>query len=263
MLFYSFELHNRSVKMHAILIIDASGSMISDRNGTLDACATFIRDQQKASGTDMVFTLATFNEELRYIYEKKPIAEVKIEALRYTPDGGTALYDAIGHIITKFRDDEQVVFCLITDGQEEDSKDYTEKQVIELVKSVGDRWQMVYMASDINSVHHAEKLGFKTTIQYAGKASQSVSIMSRHISYARSSSGMVDVQALSREASCTMDVEDNTPLLQTPQAMSVAPSVPRAPRLSRAPSTSTSLSSSGRRARRILFDQVESKEWTD
>ncbi len=91
----------------------------------------------------------------------------------YTPDGLTALYDAIGYTITKRRDDLEkddrfVVCTILTDGQENSSNKFNQRDVFNLIeemKATG-KWTFRFLATDQDAFESGSKLGIKNCVNF-------------------------------------------------------------------------------------------------
>lgn len=90
----------------------------------------------------MTFTL--FNSEYSIVYEGKNLKEVKpLDEETYSPGGFTALLDAIGATLSKAknridqlpvnRKPESVIVAILTDGQENYSREYKKEQINKLI----------------------------------------------------------------------------------------------------------------------------------
>jgi hypothetical protein len=79
------------------VLLDRSGSMETVKSDTEGGSNAFI-DTQRAEPGDARVTLAQFDTEYQVVYANRPIGEVPRLALQ--PRGATALYDALGRLIT-------------------------------------------------------------------------------------------------------------------------------------------------------------------
>lgn len=88
----------------------------------------------------------------------------------YMPGGMTALLDAVGRTIHKMdmvagihRKDKgnKVLFVIITDGEENDSKEYTYADVKKLIKDRQENagWEFIFLGANIDAAAEAENLG--------------------------------------------------------------------------------------------------------
>lgn len=130
------------------LLVDSSGSMATIKAVTEETVNGFIAEQARAEGLRTV-RLATFNAGwsatdgwLTDSGSSVPAGEGGPFVL--SPEGATALLDAIGVMVTRFgselaaldEDDrpEHVVFAIMTDGQENSSRTYTWAQVSQMLE---------------------------------------------------------------------------------------------------------------------------------
>jgi Mg-chelatase subunit ChlD len=151
-------------KTEIIVIADESGSMFALRNDADGGFASFIKEQAEIPGECKV-TLTKFNSQARVIYQGCDVKHVK--ALELRPSGNTALYDAIGNTlisqgkrIEEEKWAELVVLVIITDGQENASREYnldTIKLMIAGVEAQG--WQVIYLASNQDAFAASQAIG--------------------------------------------------------------------------------------------------------
>ena len=152
-----------------VIIIDRSGSMSGLERDVVGGFNSLIEEQKKEGQTFV--TTIFFNSESSLIHDNVDINEIKpLENCNYQPSGCTALLDAIGNAIAlvkarhaKLKEDElpgNTIFSIMTDGEENDSKEYSYKQIkdmIELQKKCG--WSFIFQAANIDTLHEAQKLG--------------------------------------------------------------------------------------------------------
>lgn len=150
--------------VHIACVIDKSGSMYSLANDSIGGFNAFLEGQQLISG-DAKFTLALFNDDYDLIHENKALSEVpKLTEKTYRPSGSTALYDAIGNIIVKIdkhkADEDKVIFVILTDGEENSSKEFDEKAIAEMI-SQHDDWEFVFLAANQDAFATGQQLNIK------------------------------------------------------------------------------------------------------
>lgn len=161
-------------------VLDRSGSMSYLRSATEEGFDAFIAEQRTQPG-DCVVTLAQFDTEYEVVYKDKPITDVP--ALSLVPRGGTALWDAIGKTIVtvgealaKLPEDERpasVIFCILTDGQENASSEFTDLGVIkEMITEQTEKysWLFKFFGADVSAIPTAVSMGIDPNhaIQYSG-----------------------------------------------------------------------------------------------
>lgn len=147
-----------------VFLLDRSGSMAACRDDTIAGYNTFVDAQKEQGGT---MTLILFDHEIEVVYEKVPIADVKpLDEQTFVPRGGTALLDAIGHVLKMDLPDETIVIVL-TDGEENSSNDYTAahiKDLIQVREKTG--WSFVYLGANQDTITAATNLGIRTSVGF-------------------------------------------------------------------------------------------------
>lgn len=147
-----------------IMIIDESGSMSSMGNEPLEAVNSFIEEQKKNMVGHPTFTLWKFNNKVVNIIREMPLQNVT-KFSNYSPKDMTALADAIGHAIdTKLKSDNKknVVCVIVTDGQENCSREYTMKKVKEMTTTCEKNydWRFIYLGANQDAFSEGSKAGF-------------------------------------------------------------------------------------------------------
>lgn len=156
------------LKTHITLVVDSSGSMSSIQEESQNAVNALI-EEQKTIDSPCSFIMYEFEGDVRKLYEG-PI----VNAPEYTlkPGGMTALVDAIGTAInrtgeklrnmTQSKRPEKVMFMVMTDGHENVSREFSMKQIAEMIKHQETKyqWEFIYMASGLNPEIQATMLGF-------------------------------------------------------------------------------------------------------
>lgn len=153
-----------------ICIIDRSGSMDAIREASIVGINTFIDGQRELSDAADV-TMVFFNNRTMTLYMSKPINSVpQITKQMYEPDGNTALLDAIGEVVgaaeirQKALGDQvrigKTIVCILTDGLENASTDYTLKDIQRLIsRKREDGWEFVYLGADHDVYEEGAKMG--------------------------------------------------------------------------------------------------------
>jgi hypothetical protein len=133
-------------RTHILFVLDESGSMDTGKDITIKGYNEQV-DIVRASGDDggeTSISLLKFNYELRWQYQKKSVSGLApLTEQSYVPNGGTALYDAIGSAIaaaSEFpgaEDDETAVLVAIfTDGMENSSRTWVGPRLEQLRRDV-------------------------------------------------------------------------------------------------------------------------------
>ena len=167
---------------HISVILDRSGSMNSIKTEVIGGFNSFLEIQQKDE-EQATLTLVQFDSANPYevIHSFKPLKEIpKLTANTFVPRGLTPLLDAIGRgildvnsfikTLDKKERPEKVVFVIITDGQENNSREFTKARVTDLIKKKTEKknWQFVFLSADLNAIEDAKGYGIsaKATASY-------------------------------------------------------------------------------------------------
>lgn len=154
------------------LVVDRSGSMAFCRSDADGGINQFIREQKEGPG-EAVLTLVQFDNTYEPVYTARPIREVQSYSLR--PGGSTALLDAVGRAINdtgrrlKEMPEESrpglVIIAIVTDGQENASKEYTKGQIREMVQHQQNKydWKFVFLSANLESFDEAMAWGIRAS----------------------------------------------------------------------------------------------------
>ena len=120
-------------------------------------------------------TLVQFDSEdsLEVLTDAIPIAEVvALDHHAFQPRGGTPLLDSTGRLIGKAAGRaatlasagdpaEQVLFVTITDGEENQSHEFSRQQIVDLVSAKEEAgWTFVFLGAGLDAYHEAGSLGY-------------------------------------------------------------------------------------------------------
>jgi uncharacterized protein YegL len=146
-----------------LCIIDRSGSMAYEKEEAIEGFNKFLKDQI-AVGEDASMSIVLFDDEYILLYDNKPITEIPyMDNTTFVPRGATALYDAIGKAVVSVgeRGNDKCIVCVITDGMENQSKEYTKDMIDDLMKEYEDKgWQFIFLSSDLTAVEMAASMSF-------------------------------------------------------------------------------------------------------
>jgi uncharacterized protein with von Willebrand factor type A (vWA) domain len=149
----------KSDVLDLVFLLDKSGSMYGAVSDTIGGFNTFIQ-RERAKNLDTRVTLVLFDHHYKILYTRKPIDEVEmLTSDVYYADGCTALLDAIGTTINRLDKEisNKVVFVITTDGLENSSKEYTKRDIRNLISS--HNWEFLFIGADIDSYHEAASIG--------------------------------------------------------------------------------------------------------
>jgi hypothetical protein len=145
-----------------ILLVDCSGSMSCAQQQTIDNLNKFISKQQEDSELkDTYVYYYAFNTEV--IREKSaPLKDfTKFNLIDYKCDGGTALYDAIGKTMLKHSGEQDNVFVILTDGEENSSRIYSLTAIKHLLSNAQEvlKWKVLYLSENLDTKAQGKDLG--------------------------------------------------------------------------------------------------------
>lgn len=151
-----------------VLVVDRSGSMNAIRGDAEGGVNHLIEEQKKLDG-DAVLTLVQFDSEYEFVHVRKDIN--KVGKYELVPRNMTALLDAVGRTIntvgeklSKLPEEERpglVLFAIVTDGKENDSKEFTREQVKSMIDHQKNEynWQFTFLAQGDENFVEARELG--------------------------------------------------------------------------------------------------------
>ena len=162
-------------QVYNVIILDKSGSMESIRQAAISGFNETLNGIKKAQEKfidtqEHYVSLAAFCScETKQIFDKVAVADARHLTMEdYQPCCCTPLYDAMGFTLTTMRkhvksiEDAVVVVTIITDGMENDSKEYTGAAVKQLVEQLkGEGWTFTYMGANQDSVEVAFNLSIR------------------------------------------------------------------------------------------------------
>lgn len=157
------------------VIADRSGSMESIRDDAIGGFNSFLEEQQKLDGKANL-TLVLFDDKYEVPVKSVDIQKVKpLTRETFVPRGMTAMNDAIGKAIVELSEiaPDKAVVCIITDGAENSSKEFSNQQVKDKIKEVEAKgWQVVFLAANIDAFSAGGSLGINsaTTFGFAANA---------------------------------------------------------------------------------------------
>lgn len=179
-----------------VVILDQSGSMSTIREAAVSGLNETIAGIRKAQETyadtqDHYFTLVAFcGCEKRKIYDKVPALEIgPLSTKDYRPCCTTPLYDAMGFTLNDIRhhveqlDNAMVVVTIITDGQENSSREYSGQAVKKLVEDLRKQgWTFTYMGANQDAVEVAFTLSIRNARNFDYDADGTMACMAKDTS---------------------------------------------------------------------------------
>jgi uncharacterized protein YegL len=157
-----------------IFVIDESGSMQGTESDVIGGFNNFIEQQRSQHQGKITVSLYKFNSKWSRVLNDLPIEEIRpLIKEDYTPGGLTALYDTIGNAITDIDNQNtytknefkasMVIMVIITDGQENSSKEYDSRKVKQMIQELeqSENWQFIYLGADQENFADADTLGLR------------------------------------------------------------------------------------------------------
>ena len=147
------------------LILDESGSMEGCKTATISGFNEYISELKRRRGT-IRMTLTKFDSSrIETVYADTAITDVvPLNTDTYTPGAATPLYDAIAQTIRDIPEDRENVLCIImTDGNENASREHTKETVQKMIQEKEDKgWTFVYLGANQDSWSNAQSIGMSS-----------------------------------------------------------------------------------------------------
>jgi|SRR5689334_3173416 len=143
------------LRNHIAIVIDSSSSMRGfshDVPRIIGEQVAEIKKNAAKMGQDTSLAIYTFDDNVRKVISVDDVFNFKT-FVGYSPNGNTALFDAVGMAITDFQNlsdansqDTSFLIITITDGQENRSRRWDSRTLANLMRTVEgtDRWTFVF-----------------------------------------------------------------------------------------------------------------------
>jgi hypothetical protein len=150
-----------------LLVIDRSGSMSSIRDDMIGGMQALLADQAAQPGM-LTVDVVTFDDVVEWQHS---FADPQDVVLELVPRGMTALYDALGGAIGQFGHNLAelpeharpgvVTVVVVTDGEENASREWTAEAVRDAVKLQQDtyNWDFVFLGANQDAALSASRIG--------------------------------------------------------------------------------------------------------
>jgi Mg-chelatase subunit ChlD len=167
--------NSKKHQVHNLVILDESGSMTSIKRaiikGLNEVVQTIKGIEQQYPEQEHFISFVSFNglgQKLLHFID--PVSKLEqINDKSYKPDASTPLFDAMGFGINKLkqvlqeRTDYNVLVTILTDGEENASKEYSGNDVKKLVEELKlNRWTFTY----IGTGHDVEEIASSLSIEH-------------------------------------------------------------------------------------------------
>jgi uncharacterized protein YegL len=160
-------------QVHNLIILDESGSMESIKSSIITGFNELVQTiqgiERQFPEQEHFISFISFNglgQKLLHFID--PVSKLKqIDDKTYQPDATTPLFDAMGFSINKLKrslqgqTDYNVLVTILTDGEENASKEYSGNNIKILVEELKqNRWTFTYIGTD----HDVEKIANSLSI---------------------------------------------------------------------------------------------------
>lgn len=149
-------------KAFIAFVIDESGSMQTGKDETIRGINEQIQaiKNQFADSKEIepIVSLVKFNERVSSVFINKTLSELKeFTDNEYSPNGMTAMYDGVGHMLNILeqtseidKEDSTVLIVVVSDGEENASKEHTSATIAERIKKFNEtkRWTFTYLGAN-------------------------------------------------------------------------------------------------------------------
>lgn len=187
---------------HITIVADRSGSMrriAADANGGI---RQLLADQARLPGACEV-SITVFDTEVEHPFTNVRPDDIKVDVIH--PRGRTALNDAVGMSIVQLgdelaaRDEDdrpgKVIFIIVTDGEENSSREYGHDQIKAMVTEQTTQWgwEFLFLGANIDAFAVGARYGFgrAQTINFEASDQGTESVLRAASAYAtRSRSGL-------------------------------------------------------------------------
>ena len=195
--------------VNVVFVIDESGSMTGTESDVIGGFKKVIDEQKENDKGSCTVSYYKFSSTVTEVFKGVDVNEVEYLDGKYSPNGLTALYDGVGTAIDKIgkwldsmkEEDkpEKTMVVIMTDGGENNSKDYSASKVKEMIEHQESKynWTFVYMGSDLTNANDANSIGISTRC-YSSKSDYlaNYSIVSTSLSAYRNTCGDYNEKSL-------------------------------------------------------------------
>ena len=162
-----------------VFIVDRSGSMSSIASDMEGAMKEIVENQKKnRKDKDIYVTYVRFDNKYEKVFSDVPIEDA--EDMLIEPRSTTALLDAMGKTINSversWSEDlekdraDKVLFIIITDGLENDSREFSKDQVFEIIEKVkrDHGWAFTFIGANQDAIAEGGAYGVdaRSSINY-------------------------------------------------------------------------------------------------
>ena len=147
-------------------VLDKSGSMDTLKESVVIGINEFLVSQkadEAQDGIQRLFSLFVFNDMLSSIYSNLPLSEIPLMTVEdYMPKDTTAMYDAIGNVISIILSETDMlpeadrpgkhIMVIMTDGLENASKRYVQRDIFDKITALrANGWEFIFKGANIDA----------------------------------------------------------------------------------------------------------------
>jgi len=181
-------------KVYNLIILDESGSMASMQQPTMSTFNELIQsiagETTKIDSQEQWINFFSFNglgiKEQLTLQKVSSLLLLKEE--NYRPDSMTPLFDAIGHAANKLilalakEKDYVVLVTILTDGEENDSNEYSGAQISTMINSLKKKnWVFTYIGTNQDVAKEAAKINITNHLYFAAPEMASKAVLSKEL----------------------------------------------------------------------------------
>ena len=150
---------------HMTIGIDVSSSMSQFSQYNIINSINNLIDDQMLNSNVLVknsMTVIKFGTDVTVVYNRVNLNEIpRLQYSDIEPNGSTSLYDAIGLGLNTFRDDEENMFMIMTDGHENTSKKETKSSIqTKIGEAITKKCLVKYLGGGYDAIRIGVDMGF-------------------------------------------------------------------------------------------------------
>jgi uncharacterized protein YegL len=162
------------------ILLDKTGSMTGTEVETISG-VNYLLQEQKDYGGEAKIKIVQFDTSYSTLIHLSDIYQIQpLDVHKYRPNGFTAYYDAIGANIVElgqyleklpeWERPSKVIFAVITDGEDNRSREYRPASVAEMVRHQQDKynWSFVFLGATLAAIDDAQVLGIGDIVYNPG-----------------------------------------------------------------------------------------------
>ncbi|TKC03197.1 vWA domain-containing protein [Pedobacter cryotolerans] len=166
-------------QVHNLIILDESGSMQSIKKSIIHGFNEIVQTikgiEKEYPEQEHYISLVSFNGiGLKLLHFIDPVNKLnEIDAETYQPNASTPLFDALGFGInkllqvTRMIEKHNVLVTVLTDGEENASKEYAAKDIKLLIEDLKlKRWTFTYIGTDHDVEKFASSLSINNSMSF-------------------------------------------------------------------------------------------------